>query len=65
MDYDTKFGTDEDIVELGGKSDAEPLSFMGAMDIKDKRKIPKGDVNMNLEDNTKNINVNLGEGNLR
>ena len=46
-------------------SNEEPLSYTGTMDIKGKKKMPKGDVNLNLEGNTKNVNLNLGEDNLR
>lgn len=45
--------------------DEEPLSYMGAMDIEGKNKMPKGDVNLNLEDNNENVNLNPGEDNLR
>ena len=45
--------------------DEGPLSYMGAMDIEGKNKMPKGNVNLNLEDNIENVNLNLGEDNLR
>lgn len=71
MDYETDLDTGEAFVEKKGKKgkgeklDVDLLSYMGAMDSKGKKKMPKGDVNLNLEDNIENVTVNPGEENLR